>query len=82
MRVGHEGGVKLNVYIDADFAGCVYSAKSTSGLWLEVSTNGHSFPLYWQSKRQSSVARSTTESEFIAMTNGMFGEIYNMQAFL
>ena len=27
-------------------------------------------------------ARSTTESELIAMANGMFGEVYNMQAFL
>ena len=80
--VSHEGEVKLNVYTGADFAGCVHSAESTSGLWLEVSTNGHSFPLYWQSKRQSSVARSTTESELMAMANGMFGEVYNMQAFL
>ena len=80
--VSHEGEIKLNVYTDADFAGCVHSAKSTSGLWMEVSTGDHSFPLYWQSKRQSSVARSTTESELIAMANGMFGEVYNMQAFL
>ena len=80
--VSHEGEIKLNVYTGADFAGCVHSAKSTSGLWMEVSTGDHSFPLYWQSKRQSSVARSTTESELIAMANGMFGEVYNMQAFL
>ena len=59
--VSHEGGVKLNVYTDADFAGCVHSAKNTS---------------------ESSVARSTTESELIAMANGKFGEVYNMQAFL
>lgn len=80
--VAHCGDVRLEVYTDADFAGCVHSAKSTSGLWIEVSSNGHSFPLYWQSKKQSSVARSTTESELIAMANGLFGEVYNLQAFL
>ena len=28
------------------------------------------------------MARSTTESELIAMANGLFGEVYNLQAFL
>jgi hypothetical protein len=81
--VSHKGDVRLDVYTDADFAGCVHSVKSTSGLWVEVTGDGHSFPLFWQSKKQSSVARSTTESDFfIAMANGLFGEVYNLQAFL
>ena len=80
--VSHKGDVRLDVYTDADFAGCVHSVKSTSGLWVEVTGDGHSFPLFWQSKKQSSVARSTTESELIAMANGLFGEVYNLQAFL
>lgn len=80
--VSHKGGVRLDVYTDADFAGCLHSVKSTSGLWIEITGDGHSFPLFWQSKKQSSVARSTTESELIAMANGLFGEVYNLQAFL
>ena len=59
------------------------SAKSTSGLWIEVSTNdSYTFPLYWQSKRQGSIARLTTEAELIAMANGLFGEVYNLQEFI
>ena len=81
--VSHYGDMKLNVFTDADFAGDVHSAKSTSGLWIEVSTNdSYTCPLYWQSKRQGSVARSTTEAELIAMANGLFGEVYNLQEFI
>ena len=80
--VAHHGDIRLDVYTDADFAGCIHSVKSTSGLWIEISGGGHTFPLYWQSKRQSSVARSTTEAELIAMANGLFGEVYNLQSFL
>ena len=80
--VAHHGDIRLDVYTDADFAGCINSVKSTSGLWIEISGGEHTFPLYWQSKRQSSVARSTTEAELIAMANGLFGEVYNLQSFL
>ena len=38
--------------------------------------------MHWQSKRQSSVARSTTEAELIAMANGLYGEVYNLQSFV
>lgn len=81
--VAHEGDIKLHVYTDADFAGCIHSVKSTSGLWVEISSGSDcAFPVYWQSKRQSSVARSTTEAELIAMANGLYGEVYNLQSFV
>ena len=36
------------------------------------------FPLLWSSKKQSSIARSTTEAEVIALASGMFGEAFNL----
>lgn len=80
--VSHQNDIRLDVYTDADFAGCVHSVKSTSGLWIEISSTECAFPLYWQSKRQSSIARSTTEAELIAMANGLYGEVYNLQSFI
>ena len=73
---------RLDVYTDSDFASCLHTAKSTSGLWIAITTGDCSFPIFWQSKRQGSVARSTTEAELIAMAGGLFGEVYNLQAFL
>ena len=80
--VSHQNDIRLDVYTDADFAGCIHSVKSTSGLWIEISSTECAFPLYWQSKRQSSIARSTTEAELIAMANGLYGEVYNLQSFI
>ena len=44
--------------------------------------NGAVFPIFWQAKKQGSVARSTTESEIIAMSAGMFSEVLNLQTLL
>ena len=38
--------------------------------------------MFWQAKKQASVARSTTESEIISMATGMFGQVLNLQTFL
>lgn len=39
------------------------------------------FPLHWQSKRQGSVACSSTEAELIS-NGSWFGEVYNLQEFI
>jgi hypothetical protein len=49
-------------YSDADFAGCSETRRSTSGVVLLLADA----PVIWSSKRQLSVALSTTEAEFIA----------------
>ena len=51
--------VKLTVYCDASFAGDIESAKSTSGYCA----------IHWKSKRQSIVAKSSTESEYVALSS-------------
>ncbi|CAA0841643.1 cysteine-rich RLK (RECEPTOR-like protein kinase) 8 [Striga hermonthica] len=54
----------LEGYTDADMAGDLDSRKSTSGFVFTFAGGAVS----WQSKLQKSVALSTTEAEYIAMT--------------
>ena len=49
-------------YSDADHAGCLDTCKSTSGCLIKMGTGAVS----WSSKKQSSVALSSTEAEYIA----------------
>jgi hypothetical protein len=61
------------LYCDADHAGCKETARSTSGIWYELSDKEGtcSFPLEWCSKRQTAVAHSTTEAELISLAKGL-----------
>ena len=56
----------IDVYVDADFAGCYDTRRSTSGY---IVLFNHCC-ISWLSKKQSSVAKSTTEAEFVAMSYG------------
>ena len=78
----HEHEASIEVYTDADFAGCPHSAKSTSGIMIAIKTGGATYPLHWSSRKQSSVARSTPEAELIAMSTAMFTEVFNVQTML
>ena len=49
-------------YCDADYAGDLGNIRSTSGVVFTL----HNGPISWFSRRQSCVALSTTESEFIS----------------
>ncbi|MEE7714253.1 Ty1/Copia family ribonuclease HI, partial [Bacillus sp. 5001] len=53
---------ELIAFADADFAGCRLDRKSTSGSCQFL---GHAL-VSWSSKKQNSVALSTTEAEYIA----------------
>ncbi len=55
----------LNGYSDADWGGDSETRRSTSGYVFQIQGNTVS----WSSKRQSSVSRSTTEAEYIALSN-------------
>ena len=48
-------------YSDADFAGCRVERKSTSGTCQFIGSSLVS----WSSRKQSSVAQSTTEAEYV-----------------
>ena len=59
-------------YPDADLAGDAETARSTSGMWLEIEDgHGHSFPVEWSSKLQTVVSHSTPEAELVSMSRSM-----------
>ena len=49
-------------YSDADFVGCVYSRKSTSGYIFIIADGAVS----WRSVKQTLIATSTMEAEFVS----------------
>lgn len=54
--------LKLECYSDADHGGCMETGRSTSGI-LCMNAGG---PISWSSKRQNTVAISSTEAEIVA----------------
>ena len=58
------GEMKLVGWSDSDYAGDATAAKSTSGYVFTL--NGG--PITWASKRQTVVALSSTEAEYIALS--------------
>ena len=53
----------LHGYADADWAGCVDTRKSTSGEIFQLGNN----PISWRSKKQSIVALSSCEAEYVSL---------------
>ncbi len=51
-------------YVDADYGGCHDTRRSTSGYIFSMSGG----PVTWSSKRQATVALSTVEAEYVAMS--------------
>lgn len=54
----------LSGYSDADWAGDVDTRRSTSGFVFQV----HNNTVSWCSKRQNTVAKSSTEAEYVALS--------------
>ena len=62
---------RLEVLQDSDFAGDLEDSKSTSGGTLCI-FGSHTFgPISWMCKKQTSVSRSSTESEIISLDAGL-----------
>ncbi|CAH9132625.1 unnamed protein product [Cuscuta epithymum] len=53
---------KLRGYTDSDWAGCVDDRKSTSGSVFDLGSGA----ITWSSKKQETVALSTSEAEYVA----------------
>ena len=69
---GRDRGDILQGWVDADYAGCTDTRRSTTG---------HIFQLFgstvaWTSKRQATVAQSTLEAEYIAYAEAAKEAIY------
>jgi hypothetical protein len=60
------GGARaeLEGWVDSDFGGCLETRRSTTGYLFKL--NGS--PIGWCSRRQGSTASSTTEAEYVAMS--------------
>lgn len=65
LRLTYKGSLRmLRGFTDADWAGCRDTRRSTAGYLFNIGSGAIS----WQSKRQSIVALSTYEAEFIGQT--------------
>ena len=59
--------LQVDIYTDADWAGCINDRRSTLGICTFLDEN----LVTWRSKKQSVVARSSAEAEFRALANGV-----------
>ncbi|KAB2605030.1 hypothetical protein D8674_004747 [Pyrus ussuriensis x Pyrus communis] len=60
-----QGKMELLAYSDADWAADINTRRSTTGYIVFMGSN----PVSWQSKKQGSVSRSSTEAEYKALAN-------------
>jgi hypothetical protein len=63
-RRGAGSGIRPLGFVDADYAADLDTRRSTSGEVFMMSGG----PVSWSSKKQATVALSTTEAEYVAMT--------------
>ena len=69
--------VQFTAYTDADWAGSINDRKSTSGYCVFLGTN----LISWSSKKQCTVARSSTEAEYRGVANAA-AEVVWLQSLL
>ena len=75
--------LELRAWPDADLCGDVWSARSTSGFFLELAgREGRSFPLSWGSKRQGSTSNHTQEAEIVSLSSCLRSEVIPTQLLL
>jgi hypothetical protein len=60
---GTENGLKPHGFVDADYAGDLLDTGRSTGAYIFMMAGG---PVSWSSKRQETVALSTTEAEYMA----------------
>jgi hypothetical protein len=71
------GGLELLGYSDADWGASPVDRKSISGYYFALNENGPA--ISWKSKRQATVALSSCESEYIALTHATQEALYLSQ---
>jgi hypothetical protein len=66
LHLTRDSSFSLHGFTDADWAGSIDDRKSTSGYIVFLGTT----PISWKSGKQCTVARSSTELEYKALTDG------------
>ncbi len=61
----------FHMFCDADFAGCPYTLRSTSGIHTDVQGPNSRFPWGAGSTQQTNRAQSTPEAELTSLNKGM-----------
>ena len=61
LRYASDGEIRLHEFADSDWAGSVEDRKSTSGCCFSLGSD----MISWFSRKQSNIALSTTEFEYI-----------------
>jgi len=64
LTYSRDGDISPTAYVDADYGGCRDTRRSTSGYVFTMAGGAVS----WSSKRQATVALSTVEAEYVAMS--------------
>ena len=64
LTYSRDGDLSPHTYIDADYGGCQDTCRSTSG-YVFLMAGG---PVTWSSKQQITIALSTVEAEYVAMS--------------
>jgi len=64
LTYSRDSDLSPHAFVDADYGGCKDTRRSTSG-YVFIMAGG---PVTWSSKRQATVALSTVEAEYVAMS--------------
>jgi hypothetical protein len=72
LRYTSNGGLFLHGYADADWVGSLVDQKSTSGYCFCLGF----VMISWSSRKQGSIARSTTEADYIAASEASKEEVW------
>ena len=69
LSTGDQKDLRIDCWPDADLCGDIFSTKSTSGRFIELSGGqGRGMPLTWAARRQGSTSKHTQEAETVSLS--------------